>query len=103
MTKIHCSCGYAGEDADEIGDHLRDAFTPADDIGTDGRTHGEIAADCVAPGILASGQGTRKLACFCGFVANRPEFDDHLLARFTTVDQVGVDGARHVPEPEHAS
>ena len=79
-----------GGDADELDDHLREAFTPGDDIGTDGRVHGEVAADRRDAG------EPRNLACFCGFTGNVPELDDHVLAMFTTPDRVGVDGTRHL-------
>ena len=92
MTTLQCSCGYAGGDADELGDHLREAFTPADDIGADGRVHGEVAAD------RRDAAKPRRLACFCGFTGSVPELDDHVLAMFTRPDRVGVDGTTHLPE-----
>jgi hypothetical protein len=92
MTKLQCSCGYAGGDADELGDHLREAFTPADDIGVDGRVHGEVAAD------HRDVAEPRRLACFCGFTGNGSELDAHVLAVFITPDRVGVDGTTHLPE-----
>lgn len=99
MSRYHCSCGFAIDDAEEFGDHLRMAFTPEDDIGTDSRMHAEMAdeyvrltgdypADCAVP----------RHACSCGFATdNTPEFDDHLLLVFVTPDSVGVDGQKHAP------
>jgi anti-sigma regulatory factor (Ser/Thr protein kinase) len=51
---------------------------------------------------LAKETTMTKLQCSCGFIGNLPEFDDHVLAMFTTLDWVGVDGARHVAELQHA-
>jgi hypothetical protein len=69
-------------------------FIPADDIGTDGQAHAEMAADAVP---AAGGHpGAPGLTCLCGFNAGEPAaFDDHLLAMFITPDRVGTDGTRH--------
>ena len=87
MSVFHCECGFAIDDADEFGDHLRQAFARDDDIGTDGLVHRELA-----------GTGQARHACACGFAtASMAEFDDHLLIMFIPPDGVGSDGHRHIP------
>lgn len=87
MSRFHCSCGFAIDQAEEFGDHLRQAFARGDDIGTDGRVHAELGD--ARPGTQV---------CACGFAAvDRAELDDHLLIVFITDDSIGTDGERHVP------
>jgi hypothetical protein len=96
MELRQCSCGYTGQDT-EFAEHLGEVFIPADDIGTDGRVHAELAADRV-PAVARHPGAPRVpgLTCLCGFFAGEPAaLDDHLLAMFITPDQVGTDGARH--------
>ena len=47
MSVFHCSCGFAIDDPDEYGDHIRLAFARDDDIGTDGQgPHGHGRRVC---------------------------------------------------------
>ena len=90
MSLFHCSCGFARDDADELGDHTRLAFARDDDIGADGQAHADLA-DERAP-------STPKHICACGFQTDdTPEFDDHLLIAFIPPDNIGSDGDKHVP------
>ena len=41
---LTCACGEVLMTIDEIDRHLWDAFVPSNDIGLDGRRHGELAA-----------------------------------------------------------
>ncbi len=89
MSRFHCSCGFAIDQAEEFGDHLHQAFARDDDLGTDGRIHLELA-DTRSP----------DHACACGFATtDLTDFDDHLLIVFITLDGIGIgtDGERHVP------
>ena len=86
MSSFHCSCGFAIDYG-----RVRRSHAPSlrrdDDIGTDGRTHHELAD--AAPS---------NPVCACGYVAaNTSEFDDHLLMAFVTPDAIGTDGEKHVP------
>src|SRR5258708_37603176 len=88
MSKFHCSCGFAIDQVEEFGDHLHQAVARDDDIGTDGRTHCEIA-----------GRDSTDRACACGFAtSDTTESDDHLLIVFITRDGSGTDGERRVPD-----
>lgn len=88
MSAFHCSCGFAINDADEFGDHLRDVFSRDDETGTDGRVHAEVTPE---------GQ-RHPLVCACGFLTvGAPEFDDHILLATVPPDGVGRDGEKHVP------
>ncbi|SRR5712691_2170936 len=90
MSLLHCSCGFASDDADEFGDHTRLVFARDDDIGTDGQVHFDVA-DGRTPG------GPRH-TCACGFQTDdTPELDDHLLMAFIAPDNIGSDGEKHVP------
>jgi hypothetical protein len=40
---LTCACGEVFETIDEMDQHLWDAFVPSNDIGLDGRMHGELA------------------------------------------------------------
>ena len=40
---LTCACGEVLMTIDEIDRHLWDAFVPSNDIGLDGRMHGELA------------------------------------------------------------
>ena len=88
MSAYHCSCGFAIDDADEFGDHLREVFDRDDETGTDGRVHTEVTPE-----------GQRQpLVCACGFRADSgPELDDHLLLVRIPPDSTGRDGEKHVP------
>lgn len=87
MSRFHCSCGFAVGLAEELADHMHQAFARDDDIGNDGHAHHELADP--VPGILA---------CACGYAATgRAELDDHLLIVFITPDGIGADGEKHVP------
>jgi hypothetical protein len=87
MSQFHCSCGFAIDAADEFGDHLRQVFARADDLGTDGQAHLEVADADPA-----------RLVCACGLAATgTAELDDHLLMVFIGPDGMGIDGERHVP------
>jgi hypothetical protein len=87
VSAFHCSCGFAIDDADEFGDHIRLVFARDDDIGTDGQVHADLA------GGPANGH-----QCACGLTTtDLAEFDDHLLIVFVTLDGIGTDGERHVP------
>lgn len=88
MSSYHCQCGFAINDADELGDHLREVFDRPDDTGTDGRVHIEVTP----PG------QRQPLVCSCDFRAADPsEFDDHLLMMRIPPDNIGNDGEKHVP------
>jgi hypothetical protein len=77
-----CACRFTASNRDELADHILEAFSPADDIGTDGQVHAELAG--------------RQRACACGFAAaSPPGLDAHLLAMFATPDGVGLDGSKH--------
>jgi hypothetical protein len=85
MTARQCACGFIEDEAldETIGDHLLEAFIPADDKGTDGLVHLE---------------GEPDLTCLCGLAAATAEdLDAHLLALFTPDDRIGQDGKRHHP------
>jgi hypothetical protein len=87
MSLFHCSCGFAVDDADEFGDHIRLVFARDDDIGADGQVHADL---------LGGSVGSHE--CACGLTTtDTPEFDDHLLIMFVTPDGIGADGQRHVP------
>lgn len=99
MSRYHCSCGFAIEDEDDFGDHLRMAFAPDDDIGTDGLMHVEMSDEFVRlTADVPVGCPLPKHVCACGFATDdASDFDDHLLISFVTPDCVGVDGEEHVP------
>jgi hypothetical protein len=40
---LTCACGEVFKTIDEMDQHLWDAFVPSNDIGLDGRMHGELA------------------------------------------------------------
>lgn len=87
MSVFHCECGFAIDDSDGFGDHMRQAVARDHDFGADGHVHRELA-----------GTGQARHARACGFAtASMAEFDDHLLIVFITPDGVGSDGNRHVP------
>jgi hypothetical protein len=99
MSRYHCSCGFAIDDLGELGDHFHLVFAPEDDTGTDGLVHAELADDHVraTSRYLATALLPRHV-CACGFATdNTPEFDDHLLLVFITLDGIGTDGNKHVP------
>lgn len=85
MSLFHCECGFAINEAEEFGDHLRAVFDRGDDTGTDGIEHYERA-------------DTRVLSCACGFQpSDTAEFDDHVLLALIPPDGTGADGRRHIP------
>jgi hypothetical protein len=103
MTSQHpCACGYEAASADDLADHLAEAFTPDDDRAPDGQVHAEAASDA-ARGDAArtdAASAPRALACLCGYPATSiAGLDAHLLAAFTPADHTGRDGARHEPAP----
>jgi len=87
-TLMHtCTCGHEAAEADEIGDHLAEMFTPADDRDARGITHAEVARDRSAP---------PAYTCLCGHAAgDRAALDAHLLGVFTPASGVGHDGRAH--------
>ena len=65
LSHHHCACGYAASDPGELTDHLLEAFTPADDRGTDGLVHDETSP---------------ALTCACGYTAaGSNDLDAHFL------------------------
>jgi hypothetical protein len=42
VSLFHCSCGFAIDDPDELGDHFLLAFISPDHIGTDSRRHSVV-------------------------------------------------------------
>jgi hypothetical protein len=87
MSRFHCSCGFAIDDAESFGDHLGLVFDRYDDLGTDGSKHAELV-HAGAPGYL----------CACGFAtADRADFNDHLLIVVIPPDAIGIDGDKHIP------
>lgn len=88
VSAYHCSCGFAIDDAEEFGDHLREVFGRDDETGTDGRVHTEITPE-----------GQRQpLVCACGYrTGSGPDFDDHILLATIPPDGIGCDGKKHVP------
>jgi hypothetical protein len=92
VSLFHCSCGFAIDDPDELGDHFRQVFTPEDDAGTDGRVHAELADDSAQ----RAGLPTAAHMCSCGLATDdASEFDDHFLLAFVPPDHAGTDGRRH--------
>lgn len=88
MSIYHCACGFAIDEADEFGDHLRQVFERHDDTGTDGCVHVEVTP----PG------QRNPLVCSCGFRSDdTPDFDDHLLLVRIPSNSIGNDGEKHVP------
>jgi hypothetical protein len=89
VSAYHCSCGFAINDADEFGDHLREMFDRDDDIGTDGRVHAEVAG---------GDDRQQRIVCACGFAAgDAAELDDHALLVLIPPDGIGNDEGKHVP------
>ena len=87
MSRFHCSCGFAIDDAQSFGDHLGLVFDRDDDMGTDGSPHAEIIHES-PPGYL----------CACGFTsADTADFNDHLLIVVIPADDIGIDGDKHIP------
>lgn len=98
MSRYHCSCGFATGDPDDLGDHLRIAFSALDDTGTDGHQHYELADHATPLAVsLPDGYSLPAYACACGFATDdTAAFDDHLLGVFITPNRVGADGRTHV-------
>lgn len=93
MSVYHCSCGFAIDDADEFGDHLREVFDRPGDLGADGRVHAEVTG-------VTSGADRRQPwhVCACGFeTGDTAEFDDHALLVLIPPDNTGTDGTKHIP------
>jgi hypothetical protein len=96
ISHHRCACGYEAVSADDLCDHLAEAFTPDDDRAPDGQVHAEAASD-TARGVASV---PRALACLCGHrAAGIAGLDAHLLAAFTPAHRIGRDGARHEPGP----
>jgi hypothetical protein len=92
VSLFHCSCGFAADDPDELGDHFRVVFTPEDDAGTDGRVHAELADDSAQ----RAGLPAAAHVCSCGLATDdASDFDDHFLLAFIPPDHAGTDGRRH--------
>jgi hypothetical protein len=89
MSYLRCPYGWTGDDPGELVDHLGEVFTPADDIGTDGRRHDQVAPDHVRDlSNIPEPETAPRLLCFCGFGTDEAAwFNDHLLAMFTTLDR----------------
>jgi len=87
-TLMHtCTCGYEAAEAEELGDHLAEMFTPTDDRDARGITHAEVARDRSAP---------PAYTCLCGHAAGeRAALDAHLLGAFTPASGIGHDGLAH--------
>jgi hypothetical protein len=86
MSQFHCSCGFAVDDAESLGDHFGIVFARDDDNGLDGLPHAEVDS-----------AGTTGHWCSCGFeAADVPELDDHLLMVVIPADGIDHDGVRHV-------
>ena len=80
-----CACGFTAGNPGDLTDHLLEAFTPADDRGTDGLVHDEA---------------TPALTCACGYAAASPDdLDAHFLAAFTPVSGLASDGRSHATCP----
>ena len=95
MSRFHCSCGFAIDDASEFGDHLREVFTPRDDACADGRVHDEADHKYLCD---AGTPPPTAFTCLCGFAADEAgELDDHFLLAVTPSDNIGIDGRKHVP------
>lgn len=83
MTDARCSCGFTESAAEQLIDHLLEAFTPPDSRGNDGQLHEELAQ-----------------ACACGYTPTAPgDLDAHFLAVFTPAGSISRDGETHVPMP----
>jgi len=81
LSHHYCACGYAASDPGELTDHLLEAFTSADDRGTDGLVHDETSP---------------ALTCACGYTAATPDdLDAHFLDVFVPADGLGADSQRH--------
>jgi hypothetical protein len=102
MTSHHpCACGYEAASADDLGDHLAEAFTPHDDRAPDGQVHAEAASDAAR---WDAASAPRTLACLCGYLATSiAGLDAHLLDAFTPANRTSRDGARHEPGPASPS
>ena len=81
-----CTCGYEAAEAEELGDHLAEMFTPADDRDARGITHAEVARDRSA---------LPAYTCLCGHADERAALDSHLLGAFTPASGIGHDGLAH--------
>ena len=82
MPPYACRCLFTTSDRDDFADHVLEAFNASDDIGTDGRTHAELAGE--------------MYTCACGYVApSWPDLDRHLLAMFAPSSGIGTDGIKH--------
>lgn len=88
-SAYHCSCGFAVNDPDLFGDHLREVFERPDESGIDGRVHDELD-------LPADPERPLGVICSCGYVAADPaEFDDHALLMLLPPDAIGNDGDKH--------
>ena len=88
MTR--CACGYQAADAEELGDHLMEMFTPADDRDASGTVHAEVSRD--------RADFTSPYRCVCGHLETQTAgLDRHLLEVFSPADRIGLDGRVHAP------
>ena len=88
LKALHCECGYQAADADDLYIHLTEMLLPDGDADRSGIAHAEVARE----------QSSAPLACLCGATASTlTELDAHLRAALAPADQIGPDGARHVP------
>jgi hypothetical protein len=101
MITSTCVCGYGSGEPSGLTDHFEEVFTPADDVGSDGRTHDQVAHDRASEfARVPDGGRAPRLVCLCGFGTDeQPEFDAHLLSMFITPDRVGPDGLKHETTP----
>ncbi len=102
MTTSACVCGYAARDPGGLTDHFEEVFTPADDVGRDGRVHDQVARDRAREfAQVPDGGPVPPLVCLCGFgTGEHVGFDNHLLSMFITPGRIGPDGRKHAPAPE---
>jgi hypothetical protein len=88
MTR--CACGYQAADAEELGDHLMEMFTPADDRDASGTVHAEVSRD--------RADFTSPYRCVCGHLETQTAgLDRHLLEVFSPADRIGLDGRVRAP------
>jgi hypothetical protein len=82
--KKGCTCGFTSDNSVGLSDHFSEMFTPADDMGADGKVHLEQVGG---------------LSCCCGFSASFTEgLDGHFSEVFPVpADRIGRDGKQHAP------
>jgi anti-sigma regulatory factor (Ser/Thr protein kinase) len=84
MSDLDCACGYQANTAEDLADHLGEAYITDDDIAPDNQAHAE------------TGDGrTPAWRCLCGFSGDTAAgLDDHLLRVFTPDGGIGRDGGK---------